>query len=109
MLLTLETIAERLHYTGSDRERSVRRLFAQHRVPIIRRGRSAHFVTEQQYAALLEALTTCSHSEGAVQNSTSVARSVSGARRATSQSTLRAAIAEMVPKPTDRTSKPRSA
>jgi hypothetical protein len=37
-MLTLATIAERLHYKGRDQQRSVRRLFARHRVPMIKRG-----------------------------------------------------------------------
>ncbi len=47
-LLSLAVIADRLHYAGSDRERSVRRLFARHEIPIIRRGRGVYFVTELQ-------------------------------------------------------------
>src|SRR4029077_108738 len=57
LLLPLSTIADRLHYTGRDRDRSVRRLFKRHGVPMIRRGRGASFVTEQQYAELIEKIT----------------------------------------------------
>jgi hypothetical protein len=108
MLLTLAAIAERLQYTGRDRKRSVRRLFARHGVPMIERGRGVYFVTEQQYSALLEAMTTCSHSDDAGRNSTSAARSASGVKRGTSKNTLRAAIAERTRKRTDRGLKPRS-
>src|SRR6516165_5464760 len=108
MLLTLTTIADRLQYAGRDRERSVRRLFARHRVPIIKRSRGVYFVTEQQYTALLEAMTTCSHSGSADRNFMYVALSVSGSRRDTSKSTLRAAIAEKTQKPIARVSKAKS-
>src|SRR5262245_35768505 len=53
VLLPLAVVADRLCYTGSDRERSVRRLFLRHGVPFIRRGRGAFFVTELQYASTL--------------------------------------------------------
>jgi len=59
MLLPLTTIADRLHYVGIDRERSVRRLFAKYSVPIVKRGRGSYFVTEQQYEELIEAMTIC--------------------------------------------------
>ena len=36
-MLPLATIAERLHYSGRDWERSVRRLFQRHGVPMIKR------------------------------------------------------------------------
>ena len=55
MLLTLTEIADKLHYVGTDRERSVRRLFVKNGVPFIRRGRGVYFATERQYEALIEA------------------------------------------------------
>jgi hypothetical protein len=110
-LLSLAIIADRLQYAGSDRERSVRRLFERHEIPIIRRGRGAYFATERQYAALLEAMTTCSHSGkgSTAKSSTSAVRSVSGARRESSQNILAEQIAAILQTPTDRGSKPKSA
>jgi hypothetical protein len=105
VLVPLEVVADRLCYTGSDRERSVRRLFSRHGVPIIRRGRGIYFVTELQYAALIEAMTTFSPSGSAAKNSTSGGRSGWGGKRASSKSTLQAAIAEKMPKHTSRSSK----
>ena len=70
-LLTLTTVANRLHYLGRDRERSVRRLFAQHGVSMIRRGRRGYFVTEWQYAALIEKMTTCLPSGAEARTTTS--------------------------------------
>jgi hypothetical protein len=69
-LCPLSTIADRLHYTGRDRDRSVRRLFQRHDVPTIRRGRGAYFVTEQQYAELIEKI-TCLPSGAEAKTSTS--------------------------------------
>src|SRR4029077_17618954 len=43
LLLPLSTIADRLHYTGRDRDRSVRRLFKRHGVPMIGPGRGGSF------------------------------------------------------------------
>src|SRR5690349_20921699 len=108
-LSPLSTIADRLHYTGRDRKRSVRRLFARHRVSIIKRSRGAYFVTEAQYAELLEKMTTCSRSGVEAKTSISVARSVSGGKRASSKSILAERIAAMTPTPTDRSSKRKSA
>jgi hypothetical protein len=107
VLLPLTTIADRLHYNGTDRERSVRRLFVKHGVPFIRRGRGVYFVTEEQYEALIEAM-TCSPSEGAAKNSTCAGRSVSGARRGSSRSILAAQIAETLQKPIGQSSKQKS-
>ena len=64
---------------GRDRERSVRRLFERLRVPMTKRSRGAYFVTEAQYAELIEKMTTCSRSGVEAKTSISVARSVSGA------------------------------
>jgi hypothetical protein len=107
-MLSLATIAERLHYSGRDRERSVRRLFARHGVPMIRRGRRVYFVTEQQYAELIEKM-TCSQSGGEAKIFTSAVRSVSGAKRVSSKSILAERIAATMPKRTVRSSKPISA
>jgi hypothetical protein len=52
VLVPLTAIADRLHYGGTDRERSVRLLFLKHGVPFIRRGRGVYFATERQYEAL---------------------------------------------------------
>lgn len=54
VLLPLTTIADRLQYSGKDRVRSVRRLFARHDIPIIKRSRGAYFTTEQQREAAYE-------------------------------------------------------
>ena len=107
-LLSLETIADRLHYAGSDRERRVRRLFARHDVPIIKLGRGSYFVTEFQFAALIEA-TTCLPCASAAKTGTSVVRSVSGGKRASSKSILAAQIDATLQTPTDRSSKPKRA
>jgi len=64
---------------GRDRERSVRRLFERLRVPMTKRSRGTYFVTEAQYAELIEKMTTCSRSGVEAKTSISVARSVSGA------------------------------
>src|SRR6516162_3138190 len=101
-LCPLSTIADRLHYTGRDRERSVRRLFERHRVSIIKRSRGAYFVTEAQYAELIEKMTTCSRSGAEARTSTSAVRSVSGGKRASSKSILAERIAATTPTPTDR-------
>jgi hypothetical protein len=106
MMLTLATIADRLQMRGSDRERSVRRLFVRHKVPIVKRCRG-YLATEEQYKALIEAMTTCSPSDGArAGSSMSVVRSVSGAKRASSKNILQAAIAETMQKPIDQNSNP---
>ena len=104
MLLALEIIADRLQYAGSDRERRVRRLFARHGVPIIKLGRGVYFVTEFQFAALIEA-TTCLPCASAAKTGTSVVRSVSGGKRISSKSILAAQIAETMQTPTDRSSR----
>jgi hypothetical protein len=104
-LLSLAIIADRLQYAGSDRERSVRRLFARHHVPLKLRGR-IYFATEDLYHALLEAMTTCpSPSESAASISTRVARSVSGGKRESSKSILAAQIDATLRKSTARNSK----
>src|SRR5262249_2718187 len=108
-LCPLSTIADRLHYTGRDRERSVRRLFERHRVSIIKRSRGAYFVTEWQYAALIEKMTTCLPSGAEARTTTSGVRSVSGGKRASSKSTLAERIAAMTQTLTDRSSKLKSA
>jgi len=107
-LLPLSTIADRLHYTGRDRERSVRRLFVRHRVPIIKRGRGAYLVTEGQFAKLIEKMTTCLPSGVEAKTSISVARSVSGAKRASSKSILAEQIAVTMQKPIAQNSRPTS-
>lgn len=98
---TLAEVAEELRYTGRDRERSVRRLFARHGVAITRRDRATYLVRDEQLAALYEAM-ICSRSEGAAPNSTSAVRSESVARPASSKSTLRGVIAGKMPKRTGR-------
>jgi|SRR5262245_22510940 hypothetical protein len=108
MLLTLTEIADKLHYVGTDRERSVRRLFVKHGVPFIRRGRGVYFATERQYEALIEAMTTCSTLGGAAKTSTSGGRSVSGAKRGSSRSILAERIAATMRRPTAQSSKPKS-
>ena len=108
-LLTLTTVANRLHYLGRDRERSVRRLFAQHGVSMIKRGRRAYFITEWQYAALIEKMTTCLPSGAEARTTTSEVRSVSGRKRGSSKSILAEQIAAMTQTPTDRSSKLKSA
>ena len=105
---SLATIAEKLQYSGRDRERSVRRLFARHRVPIIKRGRGAYFVSDAQFAELIEKMTTCLPSGAEATTSTSVARSVSGGKRASSKSILAEQIAATMPKRIARSSKPTS-
>ena len=106
MLLSFATIAERLHYTGVDAERSVRRLFDKHGVPFIRRGGGVYFATEQQFNLLLESM-TCSRSGDAENTSISAGRSVSGAKPASSKSTLAAQIAAKLQRPTDQSSRPK--
>ena len=91
MVVTLYTVAEvadQLRYTGSDRERSVRRLFQRYGIPILRRDHGTFLVTDEMVGMLLEAM-KCSPSENAVTSGMSVARSASVARPATSKSTLR--------------------
>lgn len=109
-MLPLATIAERLHYSGRDRERSVRRLFQRHGVPMIKRGRGAYFVTEVQYAELIEKMTTCSPSgvEAKRRFGTSAVRSASGARRKSSANILAEQIAATLQKPIEQKSKPKS-
>jgi hypothetical protein len=107
-LMEFATIADRLHIDGKDRERSVRRLFARYKVKFIKRGRGGYLASEDQFKALIEAMTICSPSEDAARNSTSVVRSVSGARRASSKSILQDAIAETMRRPTDPSSSPTS-
>ena len=106
---SLATIAARLHYRGRDRERSVRRLFALHRVPIIKRGRGAYLVTEGQFAELIEKMTTCLPSGAEARTSTSVVRSVSGGRSVSSKSILAERITEKMQTRIVRSSKPKSA
>ena len=106
-LLTLGELADRLHYDGRDRERSVRRCFRHYGVPLVRRDGRGYLATEQQFAALLEAM-TCSLSEKEGATGTSGARSASVKRRASSKNTLRAAIAEKMQKPIELGSSTRS-
>jgi hypothetical protein len=101
-MLRLATIAERLHYSGRDRERSVCRLFQRLGVPMIKRGRGAYFVTEAQYAELIEKMTTCSRSGAEANTSMSAVRSVSGGKRGSSKSILADRLAETMRKPTAR-------
>src|SRR5262249_54690238 len=93
-IVPLATIAERLHYSGRDQERSVRRLFQRHGVPMIKRGRGAYFVTEAQYAELIEKMTTCSRSGVEANTSTSAVRSVSGRKGVSSKNILAERLAE---------------
>src|SRR5713226_757906 len=106
-LRTLAEIADRLRYDGSDRERSVRRLFHRHKIGLVRRDRGTYLVSETQYASLLEAI-SCSRSGSAANTSTSEVRSVSGAKRDSSKNILAAQIAGMMPTTTKRNSKPTS-
>src|SRR3974377_1149812 len=106
---SLATIAARLHYRGRDRERSVRRLFALHRVPIIKRGPGAYLVTEGQFAEVIEKMTTCLPSGAEARTSTSVVRSVSGGRSVSSKSILAERITEKMQTRIVRSSKPKSA
>jgi hypothetical protein len=107
-MLALATIAERLHYSGRDRERSVRRLFQRRGVPMIKRGRGAYFVTESQYAELIEKITTCSRSDAEANTSMSAVRSVLGGKRTSSKNILADRLAETMRKPTARNSKRKS-
>src|SRR6516164_6610342 len=91
-LYTLDEVAGHLRYEGRDRERSVRRLFQRHRIPLVRRDRGTFLVSDGELAALVEAM-KCSPSESAAGSTTSAARSASVAKPAGSKSTLRAAIA----------------
>src|SRR4051812_12108465 len=104
----LETIADRLQYHGCDRVRSVRRLFAKHRMPVIKRGRGAYATTEQTFAALIEAM-TCSPSESAANISTSAVRSVSAKKCESSKSILAEQIAATLQTPIAQNSKQKSA
>ena len=99
-LFTIAEVADLLRYTGRDRERSVRRLFERWRIPLLRRDRGTFLATEEQVEGLLEAM-KCSPSASAAGSTTSVGRSVSVAKPAGSKSTLRAAIAARMPKPTE--------
>ena len=63
-LMTLTEIADALRYEGADRERSVRRLFERHNIPLLRRDRNTFLATEDQFAAILEVM-KCSPSESA--------------------------------------------
>jgi hypothetical protein len=107
-LLSFAIIAARLHYAGSDRERSVLRLFRRHGLPFVKRSRGAYFATEDQYDALIEKL-TCLPSENAANISTSGARSVSGGKRVSSKNILAARIAATMQTRTDQNSKPKPA
>ena len=103
-LYTLAEVAEELRYTGRDRERSVRRLFERHAITLLRRDRGTFLVTDQQLAALLEAL-KCSPSENVAVSGMFAARSVSVAKPVASKNTLRDAIAEQMRKRTAPVSK----
>jgi hypothetical protein len=106
-MLTLDEVADRLHYSGRDRLRSVRRAFQRYGVPLIRRDHRNFFATEAAVAALVEAMSSCpSQSENAEQDGTRAARSASVAKPATSRSTLRAAIEKKMPRRISRSSKP---
>ncbi len=54
--LTLEDVADRLHFDGKDRVRSVRRLLDKHQIPFIQPTRRHILVLESQYALLMERL-----------------------------------------------------
>ncbi|MBV8049670.1 MAG: hypothetical protein JOZ80_00700 [Acidobacteriaceae bacterium] len=95
-LYTLDEVADYLRYSGRDRQRSVRRLFERHRIPLLRRDRGTFLVSDGELAALVEAM-KCSPSASAAGSTTSVGRSVSVAKPAGSKSTLRAAIAARMP------------
>jgi hypothetical protein len=98
-LYTLAEISDLLRYTGRDRERSVRRLFNRYKVPVLRRDRSTFLVTQDQYDSLLEAM-RCSPCGSEAGSTMSVGRCGSVAKPAGSKSTLRAAIAAKMQKPT---------
>jgi hypothetical protein len=98
---TLTEIAERLHIFGKDRVRTVRRLLRRREIPFLQRCRGGDLVTERQFAALIEAM-TCSPCENAASVFTSVARSVSVERPASSKSTARDALAAKMQRHTDR-------
>jgi hypothetical protein len=105
---SLATIAERLKYTGRDRERSVLRLFERLGVPMIKRGRGGWFVTDQQqYEQAIEKM-TCLPSGVVARTSTSVARSVSVGNRVSSTNILRERIAAKLQKRTVQSLRSRS-
>jgi hypothetical protein len=104
---TLLDIADRLHIPGKDRVRTVRRLFRRLEIPFLQRCRGRDLVTECQFAALIEAM-TCSPYENAASVSTSVARSVSVERPASSKSIARDALGERMLRRTDRVLKTNS-
>jgi hypothetical protein len=108
-LLSLATVADRLQQTGRDRERSVMRRLQRHGVPVIKWGRGAYFITEENFDVLIEKMTICSASGNQANISTSGARSVSGGKRVSSKNILREQIAATMRTRTDQNSKPKSA
>src|SRR5688500_7652965 len=91
-LIPLAELAERLHYEGRDRERSVRRCFERHGLQLLKRdGRSA-FGTERLYQELIQRMQSCSASVDEARSTTAAARSASGGTSGRSPSTLRAAV-----------------
>src|ERR1700722_10149736 len=106
-LFTLDEVAVTLRYAGADRQRSVRRAFARLGIPILRRDRGTFLVTEQQLAALMEAMKCSPFAEGAGCG-TSAARSVLVARPASSKNILRDAIAKKMQTRTARESRAKS-
>jgi hypothetical protein len=98
-LYTLAEVAERLRYAGYDRERSVRRLFERHKIPLLRRDYHTFLVSADQFAALLEAM-RCSRSENEARSGTPVVRSEWVNRSVTSKNTLRDVIAKKMQKVT---------
>jgi len=104
----LEYVAERLHYSGKDRIRSVRRLFAKHGVPYLRRDAHTQLVTEAQWRLLLARMETCSSLGNEAASTTSVERCESGKRSKPSKSTVRDLIASKLPTSTEPDSNPKS-
>jgi hypothetical protein len=91
---TLLDLADALHYTGSDRERSVRRLFDRHGISLLRLDRRTFRATGEQVAALMEAM-KYSRSENAVQpGKSAIRRSVWTAKSVASKKDLKDLIAK---------------
>jgi hypothetical protein len=107
-LITLRELADRLHYEGRDRERSVRRCFQKHGLQLLKRDGRAAFATEQLYQELLWRMQACSASVDEANYSMRAVQSASAGRSGKSRNTLRAAVNAKLRSATSIGSKPKS-
>jgi hypothetical protein len=68
-LIPLSELADRLHYEGRDRARSVRRCFQRHGLHLLQRDGRSVFATERLYQELIQRMQTCSNCDAEARSS----------------------------------------